>query len=31
MEGYMLICRNCDKNGKKGECGILEDNTYPTF
>ena len=31
MEGYMLICRNCNKNGNKGECGILEDNTYPTF
>ena len=31
MEGYMLICRNCDKNGNRGECGILEDNTYPVF
>eukprot|EP01084_Bolivina_argentea_P312329 540724_1 len=31
MQGYMLICRNCGKNGNRGECGILEDNTYPTF
>eukprot|EP00483_Globobulimina_turgida_P000161 UN00161 len=29
MKGFMLICRNCNKNGNKGECGILEDNTYP--
>ena len=25
-QGYVLICRNCDKNGNKGECGI---NMYP--
>eukprot|EP01084_Bolivina_argentea_P151491 264415_1 len=31
MEGFMLICRNCNKNGNMGECGILRDNTYPTF
>eukprot|EP01084_Bolivina_argentea_P093002 167281_1 len=21
MKGFMLICRNCNKNGNKGECG----------
>jgi len=31
MQGYILICRNCNKNGKMGECGILRDNTYPNF
>jgi cathepsin L len=25
-EGYLYICRSCDKNGKEGECGI---NMYP--
>jgi len=25
-QGYVLICRNCDKNGNRGECGI---NMYP--
>jgi len=30
-EGYILICRNCDKNGSMGECGILRDNTFPNF
>lgn len=30
MQGYALICRNCDKNGNEGECGILEDGSYPT-
>ena len=24
--GYILICRNCGKNGSRGECGI---NMYP--
>lgn len=28
-DGYMRICRNCDKNGDEGECGILRDNSYP--
>jgi len=28
--GYVLICRNCDKNGNAGECGILEEPSYPT-
>ena len=30
MEGYILICRNCHKNGNMGECGILRDDSYPT-
>jgi cathepsin L len=25
-QGYVLICRNCNKNGNEGECGI---NMYP--
>ena len=29
MEGYVLICRNCGKNGDKGECGILMEPSYP--
>jgi KDEL-tailed cysteine endopeptidase len=24
-DGYVLICRSCDKNGSDGECGINED------
>lgn len=28
-EGYVLICRNCNKNGRAGECGILEEPSYP--
>jgi len=31
MDGYIDICRNCDKNGKKGECGILMQPSYPKF
>jgi len=30
MEGYVLICRDCNKNGNKGECGILMEPSYPT-
>lgn len=30
-EGYVLICRNCNKNGNKGECGILMEPSYPTL
>jgi C1A family cysteine protease len=26
--GYILICRNCGKNGSRGECGI---NMYPYY
>ena len=29
MDGYVLICRNCDKNGDKGECGILASPSFP--
>lgn len=28
-DGFMRICRNCDKNENMGECGILRDNSYP--
>ena len=31
MDGYILICRNCDKNDGEGECGILQDGCFPTF
>jgi len=27
--GYVLICRNCNKNGVDGECGILMEPSYP--
>jgi len=28
--GYIRICKNCNKNGNKGECGINMDCSYPT-
>jgi C1A family cysteine protease len=28
-EGYVLICRACDKNGDEGECGINMEPSYP--
>lgn len=28
-EGYIRMCRNCDKNGNDGECGILMTPSYP--
>jgi len=28
-EGYVQICRACDKNGKEGECGINMEPSYP--
>jgi cathepsin L len=31
MKGYIDICRNCNKNGKDGECGILMEPNVPTF
>ena len=31
MDGYVLICRNCNKNGDEGECGILRDGCFPVF
>lgn len=30
-DGYILICRDCNKNGNKGECGILGQPSYPKF
>jgi len=27
--GYVLICKDCDKNGSKGECGIYTGPSYP--
>lgn len=27
--GYVMICRNCDKNGAAGECGINKEPSYP--
>jgi len=29
MDGYVLLCRECDANGLKGECGILMQPSYP--
>jgi len=29
MKGYINICRECGKNGKHGQCGILMDPSYP--
>jgi cathepsin L len=29
--GYILLCRDCSKNSGKGQCGILETPSYPTF
>jgi hypothetical protein len=31
MQGYIDICRNCNKNGRDGECGILMEPNVPTF
>merc|ERR1712087_258118 len=28
-DGYVRICRDCNKNGEDGECGILMDPSYP--
>jgi cathepsin L len=28
-EGYVLICKDCDKNGSAGECGIASEPSYP--
>jgi C1A family cysteine protease len=28
-EGYLLICKDCNKNGNMGECGINTDPSYP--
>lgn len=29
MDGYVLLCRDCEANGTKGECGILMQPSYP--
>jgi len=29
--GYVLICRDCNKNGNEGECGIDMYPAFPTF
>merc|ERR1712087_473717 len=29
MDGYILICKDCGKNGSKGECGILMEPSFP--
>jgi len=29
-EGYIRMCKNCDKNGSSGQCGIAMDASYPT-
>jgi hypothetical protein len=29
MDGYVLICKDCGKNGSKGECGILMEPSFP--
>jgi C1A family cysteine protease len=28
-QGYVLICKDCNKNGNQGECGINDDPSYP--
>jgi len=28
--GYIRLCRNCNKNGRKGQCGILSQPLYPS-
>ena len=28
-DGYVKVCRNCHKNGKSGECGVLRSPSYP--
>jgi C1A family cysteine protease len=29
-QGYIRLCRDCNKNAGAGECGILEEPSYPT-
>jgi len=29
-DGYFRLCRNCNKNRGKGQCGILSSASYPT-
>jgi len=30
-DGYVLICKDCNKNGNQGECGINDDPSYPVI
>jgi len=30
-DGYVLICKDCNKNGNQGECGINDDPSYPVM
>ena len=30
-QGYVKICRNCNKNNGAGECGILTEGNVPSF
>jgi len=30
-EGYVQVCRDCSKNGAKGECGINVEPSYPVI
>jgi C1A family cysteine protease len=30
-QGYVLICRNCNKNGNRGECCINSDPAFPDY
>ena len=30
-QGYVKICKNCNKNGGAGECGILKEGNVPTY
>jgi cathepsin L len=30
MQGYVLICKDCNENGSEGECGINMEPSYPT-
>jgi len=29
-KGYILLCKECGKNGNQGECGLLKQPTWPT-
>merc|ERR1712087_511229 len=30
-QGYVKICRDCNKNGNQGECGILDEPNVPEY
>jgi len=29
--GYVMICKDCDKNGNAGECGIAKEPSFPVI